>query len=129
MIEIPVSWGELLDKLTILEIKTERIADDDKRANVSTELALLRSRWSADHGNGRVFGLTSALKGVNETLWRIEDEIRECERRKDFGPRFIELARSVYITNDERARLKRAINALMGSAITEEKSYAQYESS
>jgi hypothetical protein len=126
MIEIPVSWGELLDKLTILEIKTERIADDGKRANVSTELALLRSRWRAEHGNGRVFSLRGALKGVNENLWRIEDEIRECERRKDFGPRFIELARSVYITNDERARLKREINALMGSAITEEKSYAQY---
>lgn len=126
MIEIPVSWGELLDKLTILEIKTERITDDDQRANVSAELALLRGRWDAGCGNGRVFSLTGALKGVNESLWRIEDEIRACERRKDFGPRFIELARAVYITNDERARLKREINAVMGSAITEEKSYAPY---
>lgn len=126
MIEIPVSWSELLDKLTILEIKAERIAADDKRANVLSELALLRSRWQPCAGDARLADLAFALKGVNEALWEIEDEIRECERRQDFGQRFIELARSVYFTNDERARLKREINAMMGSAITEEKSYARY---
>ncbi len=126
MIEIPVSWSELLDKLTILEIKAEQIDENDKRTNVINELALLRSRWQQAPHDTRLPGLAGALKGVNETLWRIEDEIRECERRKDFGPRFVELARSVYITNDERARLKREINVLMGSAITEEKSYARY---
>ncbi len=126
MIEIPVSWSELLDKLTILEIKAERIAADDKRANVLSELALLRSRWQPRAGDARLANLACALKGVNEALWEIEDAIRECERRQDFGQRFIELARSVYITNDERARLKREINTMMGSAITEEKSYARY---
>lgn len=127
MIEIPVPWSELVDKLTILEIKAERIADDDKRANVVNELTLLRRRWQPANDDGRLARLVANLKAVNEALWRIEDEIRECERRKDFGGRFIALARSVYITNDERARLKREINALMGSALTEVKSYARYE--
>jgi len=126
-IQIETSAGELVDKLTILEIKLERLSDPGKLENVRVEWeALDEVRTSGLDASDELSGLTAALKSVNEKLWVIEDDIRECERSKDFGERFVELARSVYITNDERARLKREINDLLGSRIVEEKSYAAY---
>ncbi len=126
----PVSPGELLDKLTILEIKVERIADAEKRVNVVHEKRLLENVWQ-DSGlqTDEVVRLRDQLKAVNEQLWDIEDGIRDEERAGRFGDRFIELARSVYITNDERAALKKAINQALGSEIVEEKSYSDYRSS
>jgi predicted transcriptional regulator len=124
---IPVSPGELVDRLTILEIKSQHIADAAKRANVAHELALLSAAAKAaipDSEEMRAF--RGEIKAVNETLWQIEDDIRECERRGDFGDIFIGLARSVYRTNDLRAELKRRINEALGSAIRDEKSYTPY---
>ena len=123
----PVSPGELLDKLTILEIKSERIDDPDKLTNVRHERDLLEGVWN-DSGlsNDRVLQLKGQLRTINEALWDIEDEIRDCERDGDFGERFVELARSVYRTNDQRSEVKKAINLELGSAIVEEKSYADY---
>lgn len=126
MIEVPVSWGELIDKITILQIKDERIEDPGKRANVRRELDLLAARLASAPATDETRRLTADLKAVNEKLWVIEDDIRECERRKDFGERFIALARAVYHTNDRRADLKRSLNQALGSAIVEEKSYAAY---
>lgn len=124
---VPVSWGEVIDKITILEIKARRLSDDAKLSNVRRELDLLRTvRDREFRGNARLAELSSALEHINERLWIIEDDIRDCERRKDFGPHFVELARSVYVSNDERAELKRRINELLGSALMEEKSYAAY---
>jgi Family of unknown function (DUF6165) len=124
-ISVEISPGELIDKITILEIQAERTADADKLRNVRTELAALRSaRDRTNVVSEDLAALTVELRSVNEALWRIEDEIRECERAGDFGPRFIELARSVYKTNDRRAALKSRINERPGSAIVEEKSYA-----
>lgn len=126
MIEVPVSWGELIDKITILQIKAERITDEAKRANVERELSLLNERLApvADHQG--VIAITKDLRAVNTALWEIEDDIRDCERDGDFGPRFVALARSVYVTNDKRAELKRQINVELGSEIIEEKSYKPY---
>ncbi|WP_181706393.1 DUF6165 family protein [Chthonobacter rhizosphaerae] len=126
MIDIPVSWGELIDKITILEIKAERIGDPVKRANVARELQLLSERLATVPLPPAVTGLRAELKAVNTALWDIEDHIRDCERAGDFGDRFVELARSVYRTNDRRAALKKDINVALGSAIVEEKSYAAY---
>jgi tetratricopeptide (TPR) repeat protein len=126
-LRIPVAPGELIDKITILEIKTERIRDSLKLANVRAELAELtaaRARGLPD--SAELARLTSELKTVNEALWQIEDAIRECERAQDFGPHFIQLARSVYQCNDRRAALKRQINERLGSRLIEEKSYAAY---
>ena len=125
---IEVAAGELIDKITILEIKSERISDAAKLANVRTELATLaaaRKRSIAD--SAELTELSQQLKAVNEALWNIEDEIRLCERDQDFGARFVELARSVYRQNDRRAALKRKINELLGSKLIEEKDYAPYE--
>ncbi len=122
----PVSPGELLDKITILEIKAERIEDAQKNANVRVELNLLNAIWASDVPDVDVAEERAALKAVNEKLWEIEDDIRDEERAKRFGERFVELARSVYFTNDERARLKKVINTKMGSQIVEEKSYSDY---
>jgi hypothetical protein len=123
--KVPVAVGEVLDKITILEIKNERIEDPAKRANVRHELDLLahlaRCHVAACDEHDR---LMADLKSVNTTLWDVEDEIREYEARQEFGARFIELARAVYKTNDRRAVLKRKLNELHGSAIVEEKSYA-----
>ena len=126
-LQVPVAVGELIDKITILEIKSERIGDPGKLRNILAELALL-SGVRDNHVVAAVplSDLTTKLKRVNETLWEIEDEIREHERRRDFGDRFIELARSVYHNNDHRSRLKREINEVSGSTIVEEKSYAPY---
>ena len=124
---VPVSWGELLDKITILEIKAERIGDAAKVANVRTELDMLDATWSAHAASGTGIGDERArLRAVNEALWDIEDRIRMKEKAKAFDAEFIELARSVYVRNDERAAIKREINAKLGSTLVEEKSYQDY---
>jgi hypothetical protein len=121
---VPVSWGELLDKITILQIKQERIADAAKRANVTTELEALAAIAVA--AMRQAAALLAELKQVNEALWEIEDQIRDKEREGEFDARFIELARAVYVTNDQRAAVKRQINQALGSALVEEKSYKPY---
>lgn len=122
--QVPVSWGELLDKIAILEIKRERIADPGKRGHVLRELALLaRIAAPAEAARG-LAPLRFRLKAVNRELWEIEDAIRLEESAGRFGPRFVQLARSVYLRNDHRAELKRRINLLLGSGLVEEKSYA-----
>jgi hypothetical protein len=120
----PVSWGELLDKITILEIKAERIADPDARSNVAHELSRLRAIAGPVGSDIAVRPLLARLKATNERLWAIEDAVRTLEAAGDFGPDFVTLARSVYQTNDVRARLKRELNVLLNSALMEEKSYA-----
>lgn len=123
----PVSIGELIDKITILEIKSERIDDAAKRANVRAELDLLNATWSADAASRTDIGAERAkLRAVNEALWDIEDRIRLKEKAKAFDAEFVELARSVYIRNDERAAIKRTINQTLGSTLIEEKSYQDY---
>jgi hypothetical protein len=125
---LPVSYGEAADKIAILRIKQERIADAGKLANVVTELnAISDVFFAAITKSARFDELFDGLRKVNEQLWDIEDDIRDCERDGDFGPKFVELARSVYVTNDERARLKKDINLLLGSALVEEKSYKDYK--
>ncbi len=129
-IRIPVSLGELIDKITILEIKSERIPDPDKRANIRQELALLQATWDDSSYAAQPIGpLRAELKRVNEGLWEIEDAIRDKERAAAFDAEFVELARSVYFNNDERAAIKRRINLELGSALVEEKSYASYRRS
>jgi hypothetical protein len=124
---VEISPAELIDKLTILEIKLELIEDESKRANVKREYSLLISAYQAIIvENEQLRELTSTLKHINRELWDIEDNIRAEERAKSFGARFIELARSVYRTNDRRAAVKRQINALLNSPIPEEKSYGDY---
>lgn len=126
-ITIEVAPGELLDKLTILAIKLERIDDAAKKANVRIEFVVLdAARAQAIPVTAEVERLTGELRAANEALWDIEDQIRDCERDKDFGPRFIELARAVYHTNDRRAAIKKAINLHLGSRLVEEKSYSAY---
>ena len=124
---VPVSVGELVDKITILQIKSERIGDRDQLANVQRELAALQAAASRITCDAAVLAqCTADLKLVNEALWEIEDTIRDCEARGDFGERFIALARSIYQYNDERARLKRTLNIAAGSRYVEEKSYAAF---
>ncbi len=124
---VEIAPGELLDKIIILEIKAQRITDVDKLHNVRTELAALRAiRERAIPTSAELGELATELHQVNENLWDVEDAIRLCERDGDFGPRFVELARSVYRHNDRRAALKRRINELLGSAIREEKQYTSY---
>lgn len=126
-ISVPVSYGELIDKITILEIKAARIRDAGKLANVRTELELLGATWAADAASRTDIAAERAqLKEVNEALWDIEDRIRVKEKAKAFDAEFIELARSVYVRNDERAQFKRAINEKLGSTLVEEKSYEDY---
>ncbi len=126
-IKIEVAPGEIIDKLTILEIKRERIGDEAKRRNVAHEWDVLtRDLDVAVEKTLQLDVLRAKLKEINLRLWVIEDDIRDCERAKDFGAKFVELARAVYITNDERALVKRQINELLGSSIMEEKSYAAY---
>ena len=127
-IQIPISPGELLDKITILQIKAERISDADKVANVKTELDLLTRVWDdAVEMDDTLRDLTAELKSINEALWEIEDDIRDEERNKRFGERFIELARAVYVTNDDRAAAKKKVNLHLNSTIVEEKSYQDYK--
>ena len=126
-IKVEVAPGELIDKITILQIKTERITDQAKVRNVNIELETLSTvRDEGIEASAKLDELTSGLKEINEQLWVIEDDIRDCERSQDFGPKFIELARSVYRCNDRRAALKREINELLGSRLIEEKSYSDY---
>lgn len=126
-IKIDAAPGELIDKITILEIKAERIDDEMKRANVTYELVTLTNALNvAVDTSEQISDLAARLKEINERLWETEDAIRDCERREDFGPTFIDLARSVYRLNDVRAELKRSINTLLGARIIEEKSYSSY---
>lgn len=124
---VPVSFGELLDKIAILQIKSERMSDPAKLANVRNELNALEETWAA-HSASKVdiAALRARLKAVNERLWQIEDDIRDKEAEQAFDAGFIELARSVYFENDERAQIKREINLALGSSYVEEKSYADY---
>ena len=126
-IKVPISPGELVDKITILEIKSARMTDPAKLANVRTELTLLQDTWRASaYAAYDISSQWAALRKINEKLWDIEDDIRDKERARKFDQEFIELARAVYVTNDERAAVKREINTRLGSKIVEEKSYAKY---
>jgi hypothetical protein len=127
-IKVPISPGELLDKITILRIKSQRMTDPAKVSNVRLELRALEETWSAS-GYAEVDADVSALLNVNERLWVIEDDIRDKERAQAFDADFIRLARAVYFENDERAAIKRRINTKLGSAIVEEKSYRDYKRS
>jgi hypothetical protein len=123
-----IAPGELIDKITILQIKNERVTDPGKLHNVRVELATLEgTRDRTLPASEELTRLAGELKSVNLALWDIEDEIRVCEGNKDFGARFIELARSVYKTNDRRAALKRQVNDLLGSRLIEEKDYKPYD--
>ena len=127
-ISVAVSWGELIDKITILEIKRENMTDPDQLANVGKEYELLTAtRDAALPDDADMENDAKALKLINETLWKIEDDIRDCERAQDFGETFIDLARSVYRVNDRRAEIKRRINKNLGSDLVEEKSYNAYD--
>jgi Family of unknown function (DUF6165) len=127
-IRVPVSPGELLDKITILRIKSNRMSDPQKLANVRLELRALEDTWGgSDYAKSDIEVDVSALLKVNERLWVIEDDIRDKERAQAFDAEFIRLARAVYVENDERAAIKRRINVKLGSTIVEEKSYAEYK--
>ena len=124
---VPISPGELIDKITILEIKSQRMTDAAKLHNVRTELSLLTETWKVSaYSATDISAEWAGLRDVNGKLWDIEDRIRDQEREGRFDAEFIELARAVYVTNDERAAIKRQINLRLGSALVEEKSYADY---
>ena len=125
--QIPISWGELLDKITILQIKLENLTSQDALNNVARELKQLQftfSEYCPEAIKPKLF--EAELKRTNQQLWDIEDKIRDKERNKSFDAEFIQLARSVYITNDERSRIKKVINETFGSDLIEEKSYSEY---
>ncbi|MEQ1768892.1 MAG: DUF6165 family protein [Devosia sp.] len=121
---VEVSVGEVIDKVTILELKLQNMSDAAKLANVRTELDTLNGSLQGVADNVELARLKAELFAVNAALWVIEDDIRLCEARGDFGPRFVALARSVYVTNDKRATIKKQINLAVGSRLIEEKSYA-----
>ena len=124
---VPVSFGELLDKIAILQIKSERMSDEAKLANVRNELSALENTWMAHPAAGQnIVDLRAQLKAVNERLWVIEDDIRIKEKAQEFDAEFIRLARAVYFENDDRARIKKDINLALGSSYVEEKSYQDY---
>lgn len=126
-ISVPVSFGELLDKISILQIKSERISDPAKLANIRAELSALEKTWMVHPAGGRdIAGLRIELKAINEQLWDIEDNIRLKDQAKEFDDAFVALARSVYQKNDQRARIKKDINLALGSVYVEEKSYKDY---
>ncbi|MGA1022538.1 MAG: DUF6165 family protein [Candidatus Puniceispirillaceae bacterium] len=126
-LQVPVSVGEVLDKITILQIKLAHISDAAKRANIQNELDALLPLVAGDaFTTDQMQGLMAELKSVNEALWDIEDDIREKEAAKSFDDEFIRLARAVYVTNDKRAEIKKQINLATGSALVEEKSYESY---
>ncbi len=126
-IKVPVSPGELLDKISILRIKSQRMSDPGKLANVRLELDALQETWANSAYAAVDIGAdVTALMTVNERLWTIEDDIRDKERAQAFDAEFIRLARAVYVENDERAAIKRRINLTLGSTIVEEKSYRSY---
>jgi len=126
-INVPISPGELVDKITILEIKKEFIEDINKLKNINHEYDLLMQIYSNDVSKtDGVDNLKSKLKNINLSLWKIEDDIRDCERDKIFKERFVQLARDVYFTNDKRSKVKLEINLLLNSTLLEEKSYKDY---
>jgi hypothetical protein len=128
IIHVPVSPGEVLDKITILEIKSERISEPDKLVNVKRELELLQASWQKSVGEDEtVRDIHAKLKSINEDLWEIEDDIRDKERAREFDQVFIDLARSVYVTNDLRADAKKELNVYLGSEMVEQKSYQDYK--
>jgi hypothetical protein len=124
--KVEISNGEILDKFSILEIKMSNISDPSKLKNVEREYKELYNDCTDLLRNPSINSLYSQLKSINQDLWKIEDDIRECERRKEFDDEFISLARKVYFTNDERARVKKEINLASGSELVEEKSYQAY---
>jgi hypothetical protein len=127
-IKVPVSPGELLDKITILRIKSRRMSDPAKLANVRRELEALEETWGrSPYATSDVDDDVHALLAVNERLWQIEDDIRDKERQKAFDAEFVRLARAVYVENDERAAIKRRLNIALGSGLVEEKSYRDYK--
>jgi hypothetical protein len=128
MPRVPISWGELIDKITILEIKVERVTGPVAQRNAAHELGLLRAELAADVPAG-LATLRGELAAINRRLWDIEDAIRGKEGAQAFDAEFIELARAIYRNNDERSRIKRAINDLLGSSIIEEKQYVGYPDS
>ena len=124
---VPTAPGDLIDKLTILRLKEERIADEAKVTNLRVEKeALMETAKAHVPPSAELDALWNKLYQINRELWVIEDDVRECEKAKDFGETFVKLARAVYITNDRRAQVKKKINLLLGSALIEEKSYADY---
>ncbi len=128
LVSTPMSVGELLDKVTILEIKADKIKDEEKLKNINHELQLLNKTWQATGLiSGKTDELKQALKTVNLRLWKIEDDIRIFEKDKNFGDEFVQLARSVYYQNDDRAAIKKQINLVTGSELIEEKSYESYQ--
>jgi predicted transcriptional regulator len=130
LIEAPISLGELIDKITILEIKAVNIQDPTKLKNVTHELNVLNTKVDSlldAAGKAKLAPLQQALKDINQELWIIEDDIRDCEFAKDFSDKFIQLARAVYVTNDKRAKVKKDINLAFGSELIEEKSYKDYQ--
>jgi hypothetical protein len=128
LISTPVSFGEILDKITILEIKSENISDKDKLKNVRHELNILQKTWDKQvESTPDISGLKDDLKRVNKSLWDIEDNIRIKEYNKEFDDEFIQIARSVYYENDKRAAVKKSVNLLLGSELIEEKSYQDYK--
>ncbi len=127
-IQVPISPGELIDKITILEIKSQRMSDERKLINVRSERDLLLATWKASaYAAKDIEAEWAQLRAINEKLWVIEDDIRDQERAGTFGEEFIRLARAVYFINDDRAAVKRKINEKLGSSIREEKSYADYK--
>jgi hypothetical protein len=125
--QVPISWGELFDKITILQIKLENLSSKNALENVEQELKKLQSILTQNGSKTmETIRLEGELRRTNQQLWGIEDKIRDKERANSFDDEFIQLARSVYITNDERSRIKRKINDLLGSELVEEKSYAEY---
>ncbi|QEY16090.1 hypothetical protein D0C16_08900 [Cellvibrio sp. KY-GH-1] len=130
LIQAPISLGELIDKITILEIKAVHIGDEAKLKNVTHELTILDNKVNElldAAGQAKLAPLKKSLKDINQELWVIEDDIRDCERDKDFSDKFIQLARAVYFTNDKRAAVKKDINLAFGSELIEEKSYKNYQ--
>ena len=129
LIQAPISLGELIDKITILEIKAVNIDDAAKLKNVTHELTILDEKVNSlldTSGIEKLSPLKASLKAINQELWIIEDDIRDCELAKDFSDKFIQLARAVYVTNDKRAAVKKDINLAFGSELIEEKSYKNY---
>ena len=124
--KVEISNGELLDKFSILEIKMGNITDPSKLANIENEYRELTSDCTDLLRSSTISSLYAELKSINQKLWTVEDDIRDCERSKDFGPKFVSLAREVYFTNDDRARVKKEINLASGSSLVEEKSYQDY---
>lgn len=128
LVSLPVSIGEAIDKLTILQIKAERISNAEKLVNINKELSILKADLDKIDGLWEpISELMSQLKSVNEALWEIEDDIRVKEFKKEFDDEFIRLARAVYVTNDQRADVKKQINLVLGSELVEEKSYEDYQ--